>query len=327
MLNIFNNLKNFQKNRKTSNETTTVKTSLKHKSKNELPAIKLFISVDQLEVLDKEDTTADRETQSRMFLYSKEFRYVDNSAYINFEYEFETSFEKFGSEDETCPYCDKDCSSLSAEETICLSCSNEFFKTKRPQDGKSVLIKIQDKERMSLQWENTKHPELVERIDKKELEVVRQELETGGRQTYSIYDAHFELIKQYTPKALLSGRFRLYSSLIYYLAEHDRYERKFAQALTYYFYVYYLQFNGASNSVVFGDKVKVNTHIIERISSLLHMIGAKAVDCKDIFEYSIRKTTVFEREKLPYTIAQAYAHFVNDYIEKDESKLSERGVN
>jgi len=313
MLNIFNSIKNFKKTNKNHNVDNTVKIPVEHKAEKELPAIKLFISVDQLEVLDKEDNTAEREEQSRMLLYSKEFRYVDNSAYINFEYELETAFEKLGNEDGTCPYCNKDCNSLSEDESKCPSCSNEFLRTKRPQDGKAVLIKVEDKALMSLQWENVKNLELIERIDLEELERVRQELETDGRNQYSIYDAHFDMVKHYTPKALLSGRFRLYSSLIYYLAEHDRYERKFAQALSYYFYVYYLQFNGASNSVVFGDKVTVNPRIMTRISSLLKMIGFKATDCKDIFEYSIRKTTVFEREKLPYTIEQAYTHFVNNY--------------
>ncbi|PHR55486.1 MAG: hypothetical protein COA44_10550 [Arcobacter sp.] len=322
MLNFFNKMKNLKKITKTYNVDTAVKNTIKHNPKNEFPPIKLFISVDQLEVLDKDDNTLERETQSRMFLNKKEFRYVDNSAYTDFEYEFEEFFIKLGNEEGTCPYCHKDCSSLAQEETKCLSCSKDFFKTKRPQDGKSVLLKIEDKELMSLQWENIKDPDLVERMNLKELDLVRKELETDGREKYSIYDAHFDIVKDYTPKALLSGRFRLYSSLIYYLAEHDRYERKFAQALTYYFYVYYLQFNGASNSVVFEDKVRVNERIITRIASLLNMINIKAVDCKDIFEYSVRKATVFEKEKLPYSISQAYMHFVNTHIEKKTSVSS-----
>jgi len=317
MRNIFNKIRNFNKSSKTNTVSTAVKTPIETSPKDDFPPIKLFISVDQLNILDKKDDTEDREIESKKFLNKKKFKYLDKDAYSDFEYEFEEFFIKLGNAEGKCPYCNKDCKELPSNKSKCLSCSQEFLRVKRPQDGKDVFIKTEEKDLLSLQWENVKDPDLVERISTEELEVVRQELESHGREKYTVYDAHFDLLKKYTPKALLSGRFRLYTSLIYYLAEHDRYDRKFTKALTYYFYVYYLQLNGASNSVVFGDKVRVNPRITERISSLLNMIDSRATDCKGIFEYAIRKTTVFENENLPYSISQAYEYFVNNYLEKE----------
>jgi len=286
--------------------------------KEELPPIKLFISVDQLSILNEHD--ADREMQARMFLNSKEFRYVDASVYEEFEYKFKKSFDKIGNENRRCPYCQRDYNSAPAEVKKCLGCSKAFFKTKRPQDGKTVLVKVEQRELISLQWENMKKAELVERVNLDELEKVRLKLELRDNKRYSLYNAHFNLIKQYTAKALISGRFRLYSSFIYYMAEHDRYEKDFTKALMYYFYLYYLQLNGASNSVVFGDKVSVNIRIVKRISNLLKMAQIHPLQCKEFFEYSIKKASAFEVENLPFGIEESYEHFVKTFDEEDRRK-------
>jgi len=286
--------------------------------KEELPPIKLFISVDQLAALNEPDS--DREMQARMFLNSKELRSMDASVFKEFEYKFEKSFAKLGNENGRCPHCQRDYHSAPAEVKKCLGCAKAFFKTKRPQDGKTVLVKDENRELIALQWENIKKAELIERVNLDELEKVRLKLELRDNTRYSLYNAHFHLVKQYTPKALVSGRFRLYSSFIYYMAEHDRYEKHFAKALMYYFYLYYLQLNGASNSVVFGDKVGVNVRILKRITSLLEMAKINVSMCQEFFDYSINKTSAFELENLPFSIEETYAHLVKTFEEEELRK-------
>lgn len=273
-----------------------------------LPQIQLFISTDQLAQLNVADE--EREQHAMMYLNSKEPKEIDRSVYKKYKERFDKSYVKLGNEDSSCPHCRREYKSVPDEVKKCLGCSKAFFKAKRPQDGLTVLVREENREIFKMQWENIKKAELVEGLDLNELEKVRARLEQKNGTKYAIYDAHFMLIRSYTAKALRSGRFRLYSSLIYYMAEHDRYEKEFAKALSYYFYIYFLQLNGASNSVVFGDKVRVNDRIIQRISSLLKMAAIKGNECADFFKYSIETLTVFDLENLPYGIDESYAYLV-----------------
>jgi len=291
---------------------------LHEEPKEVLPQIKLFISVDQLAALNEAD--ADREMHARMFLNSKEPKQLDSTVYDEMKLKFEKAFLKLGNANRQCPHCKREYNSAPAEVKKCLGCGRAFFKTKRPQDGQTVLVREENRDLLALQWENIKKAELIERVNLDELEKVRLKLEQRDNKRYSLYNAHFNLVRQYTAKALLSGRFRLYSSFIYYMAEHDRYERDFAKALMYYFYVYYLQLNGASNSVVFGDKVGVNVRVIKRITSLLEMIDVSVLSCKEFFHYAIEKTTAFEYENLPYSIEETFAHLVDTFVEEDRRK-------
>jgi hypothetical protein len=276
-----------------------------------LPAINLFISVEQLMQLDAKDT--DREEQAKMFLKSKNMPDTESAVYKGLVERFEKAYLKLGNANQQCPHCRREYTSLPVEMKKCLGCSKAFFKTKRPQDGMTVLVREENRELITLQWENIKKAELIQSVDREELEKIRSKLQQqdGGRVT--LYDAHFYFVKQHLSKALLSGRFRLYSSLIYYMAEYDRYKKDFAQALSYYFYLYYLQLNGASNSVVFGDKVSVNKNILRRIADLLKMAQLLTTECKEIFSHSIEKLSVFEDENLPYTVDETYAHLLNTF--------------
>lgn len=275
------------------------------------PAINLFISVEQLTQLNAED--ADREEQAKMFLKSKNTEVAESTVYKELIERFDKAFSKLGNANKECPHCRREHSSLRVEIKKCLGCSNAFFKTKRPQDGLTVLVREENRELIRLQWENIKKSELIESVDHEELEKTRLKLEQkyGGR--FTLYDAHFVLVKQHVDKALVSGRFRLYSSLIYYMAEYDRYKKDFAQALSHYFYLYYLQLNGASNSVVFGDQVSVNKRTLRRIADLLKMAQLLTTECKEVFAYSIEKLSVFENENLPYTIDETYEHLLNTF--------------
>lgn len=285
----------------------------------QLPQIKLFISVDQISALEEHDE--DRELHAKMFLRSKEKDALDTKVYDNFVLKFEKSFVKLGNNNSQCPYCSRKYTSPPAEVKKCLGCGKSFFKTKRPQDGQVVLVRDENRGLLELQWENIKRAELIERINLNELERIRLEMELRDNEHYTLFDAHFFLVRQYTARALTSGRFRLYSSLIYYMAEHDRYEKQFARALMYYFYVFYLQMNGASNSVVFGDKVSVNVRISKRIENLLQMIDTSILACKDFFVYAIEKTTAFEYENMPYTVDEVYNKMVA-MCEKADRRVS-----
>jgi hypothetical protein len=276
-----------------------------------LPAISLFISVEQLTQLNAKD--ADREEQAKMFLKDKNTAAEESLVYKKLAERFEKAYAKLGNANKQCPHCRREYTSLPVEMKKCLGCSKAFFKTKRPQDGLTVLVREENRELIILQWENIKKAELIESVDAEELEKIRLKLEERHGRRFSLYDAHFVLVKQHVAKALLSGRFRLYSSLIYYMAEYDRYKKDFAQALSYYFYLYYLQLNGASNSVVFGDKVSVNKHTLRRIADLLKMAQLMTTECKEIFTHSVEKLSVFESENLPYTIDETYEHLLNTF--------------
>ncbi len=276
-----------------------------------LPAISLFISLEQLTQLKVRDD--EREEQAKFFLKEKNTEVAESSVYKTFAERFEKSFAKLGNANQQCPHCRREYTSMPVEMKKCLGCSKAFFKTKRPQDGLTVLVREENRELITLQWENIKKAEMIENIDEGALEKIRVKLEDKHGSRFTLYDAHFVLIKQHVAKALVSGRFRLYSSLIYYMAEYDRYKKDFTQALSYYFYLYYLQFNGASNSIVFGDKVSVNKRTLRRIADLLKMAQLMTTECKDIFVHSIEQLSVFECENLPYTIEETYEHLVNTF--------------
>jgi len=276
-----------------------------------LPAISLFISVEQLTQLNAKD--AHREEQAKMFLKDKNTAAEEALVYKKLIERFEKAYVKLGNSNQQCPHCRREYTSLPVEMKKCLGCSKAFFKTKRPQDGMTVLVREENRELINLQWENIKKAELIENVDAEELEKIRLKLEERHGRRFSLYDAHSVLVKKYVAKALFSGRFRLYSSLIYYMAEYDRYKKDFAQALSYYFYLYYLQLNGASNSVVFGDKVSVNKRTLRRIADLLKMAQLMTTECKEIFTHSIEKLSVFDSEYLPYTIDETYEYLLNTF--------------
>jgi len=276
-----------------------------------LPAISLFISVEQLTQLNVKDE--DREEQAKMFLKSKNTTAAESIVYKKLVERFEKSYVKLGNANQQCPHCRREYTSLPVEMKKCLGCSKAFFKTKRPQDGLTVLVREENRELINLQWENIKKAELIESVNGEELEKIRLKLEERHGRRFTLYDAHFILVKQHVAKALVSGRFRLYSSLIYYMAEYDRHKKDFAQALSYYFYLYYLQLNGASNSVVFGDKVSVNKRTLRRIADLLKMAQLMTTECKEIYVHSIEKLSVFESENLPYTIDETYEYLLNTF--------------
>ena len=276
-----------------------------------LPAISLFISLEQLAQLKVRGD--DREEQAKFFIKQKNRETAESSVYKTLTERFEKSFTKLGNANQQCPHCRREYTSPPVEMKKCLGCSKAFFKTKRPQDGLTVLVREENRELINLQWENIKKAELIENIDEGALEKIRLKLEEkhGGRFTH--YDAHFVLIKQHVAKALVSGRFRLYSSLIYYMAEYDRYKKDFTQALSYYFYLYYLQLNGASNSVVFGDQVSVNKRTLRRILDLLKMAQLMTTDCKEFFVHSKVRFRFASFRGLPYTIDETYTHLINTF--------------
>lgn len=276
-----------------------------------LPAISLFISFEQITQLRVRDD--EREEQAKFFLKNKSREVAESIEYKKLAERFEKAFAKLGNANQQCPHCRREYTSPPIEMKKCLGCSKAFFKTKRPQDGLTVLVREENRELINLQWENIKKAELIENIDEAALEKIRLKLEESHGSRFTRYDAHFVLIKQHVDKALVSGRFRLYSSLIYYMAEYDRHKKDFAQALSCYFYLYYLQLNGASNSVVFGDKVSVNKRTLRRILDLLKMAQLLTTDCKEIFVHSIEKLSVFENENLPYTIDETYEHLVSTF--------------
>jgi len=283
-----------------------------------LPQIKLVISKEQLSALKEHDE--EREQHALFYLNGIETkRDIDDTVFKEFNEKLERSYNGLGNTNSKCPHCLREYSSAPAEVKKCLGCSKGFFKTKRPQDGLSVLVKEEHREVIKMQWENIKKADMVENLDMDELEKCRAQLQSKDGNAYSLYDTHFFLIRSYAAKALRSGRFRLYTSLIYYMAEYDRYEKQFAKALSYYFYVYFLQLNGASNSVVFGDKVSVNEKIINRIGALLGMAKIMTIECETFFKHSIEARTAFEFENLPYGIDEAYAHLVKSF-EKAEGR-------
>jgi hypothetical protein len=285
----------------------------------DLPQIKLFISVDQLSILKEKDE--ERENHAQIYLNSVNYKKLKSSVLISFEEKFVKGFSKLGNENKQCPHCRREYTSIPAQIKKCLGCGKGFYKTKRPQDGLEVLVKEEDRKLMKLQWENIKKAELIEGMNLESLERARLKLEQKYGTRHTLYDAHFLLVKRHISMALKSGRFRLYTSLMYYMTEQDRFSQKFAKALGYYFYLYYLHHNGASNSVVFGDRVMVNIRISKRIHSLLQMAKLQTIDCEELFKDSVESLTVFELENMPYSIENTYAHLVKSCEEAEGRKI------
>ena len=124
----------------------------------QLPQIKLFISVDQLGALKEKDE--DRELQAKMFLSPKEKPALDSKVFDEFQLRFEKSFIKLGNANNQCPHCRREYTSVPAEIKKCLGCGKGFFKTKRPQDGQMVLVRDENRDLLNIQWENIKRAKI-----------------------------------------------------------------------------------------------------------------------------------------------------------------------
>lgn len=275
-----------------------------------LPPIKLFLSLEQLNILKTPDE--DRFMQAQMFLLSKEKKEMDPKLTETMDKKFHLGFGKLGNEHSQCPHCKRAYQSAPSEVKKCLGCEKAFFKTKRPQDGMTVLVREEDREKITLQWENIKKAEQIEGIGPDQLEGLRLQLQQRDKRKYTTFDAHFMYLRDFVSRAIKTGRFRLYSSLVYYMAEHDRYRQAFTVALSHYFYIYFLHLNGASNSVVFGDQVSVNPRIKERILSLLKMANIQSKECEEFFLESIRALTAFDLETLPFSPQDSYEQMKED---------------
>lgn len=291
--------------------------SLPAPKEEEHPQISLFISADQLLSLNEDDE--EREECAKMYLRTAKRDHLDSNVYIKNIEVFEKSFSKLGNTDQQCPHCRRVYTTVPAEIQKCLGCSKSFFKTKRPQDGLTVLVREENREVISMQWENIKKPDTIIEVNLDELETRRLQLEFKTKTPHTLYDTHNLLVEKYLEKSLFLGKFRLYSSLIYYKAEYYRFKREFSKALTHYFYLYFLELNGASNSVVFGDKVSVNKRTIDAISALLKMSKTVTTESKDLFTYAIKSLNAFDLENLPYNIDESYKDLVNRF-EKAEGR-------
>jgi len=283
----------------------------------ELPPISLFISAEQLASLHEEDRH--RQEEALMYLRSTQTTVKDSGIYSRSVECFEKSFSKLGSAEQECPHCRRSYVSAPAEVKKCLGCSKAFFKTKRPQDGATVLVREENRNLIAMQWENIKKPDMIHDLNSDELEEMSVRLKVETKEDESVYDKHFLVLERYIDKSLRLGKFRLYSSLVYYQAEYYRFKREFAKALMHYFYLYFLQLNGASNSVVFGDKVGVNQRTTDAIAALLTMSKTLTTNSKELFVYAIEHLAAFELENLPYGIDESYAHLVKSF-EKAEGR-------
>jgi hypothetical protein len=78
-----------------------------------LPAISLFISVEQLTQLNAKD--ADREEQAKMFLKAKNTAAEESLVYKKLVERFEKAYLKLGNANKQCPHCRREYTSLPVE--------------------------------------------------------------------------------------------------------------------------------------------------------------------------------------------------------------------
>jgi len=165
-----------------------------------------------------------------MYLRSTKKNRTDPSVYSKSVERLEKSFSKLGNADQQCPHCRRTYTTAPAEVKKCLGCSKAFFKTKRPQDGLTVMVREENRKIISMQWENIKKPDIIDGVNLEELEKTRLQLEMKTKKPHTLFDVHYLLVGKYIDKSLSLGKFRLYSSLVYYKAEFYRFKREFAKA-------------------------------------------------------------------------------------------------
>jgi len=245
---------------------------------------------------------------------------VDRRTMMNYEKKFMDKFKKLGNLNQKCPYCAKEYKRLNLGEKKCTECEKSFMVQKRVQDMGTVAYRMEFKNQFELQWKATSNIKKFKHYLPHEYEYIKNKLQRQGKKHLHNSEVMHSVINAYAKNSLSAGHYQLYASLMFHKAEVMRSEQRFAEALEYYLYVYFLHSNAVSNSASLGVNTVVNPELREAISELLDLSGLQVKKIKDLYDYSIEHLNRFNLSNLSVSVHKSYSNLMKEFKDEDTLK-------
>lgn len=245
---------------------------------------------------------------------------VDRQILMIFEKKFRERFQKLGNLNQKCPYCGNEHRSLQIRETRCTQCKKIFLVQKRVQDLGTAVFMTEQKKQFDLQWKVVSDIKRFTLFLAHEFEYIQKKLLKEGKRNLQESEVKHALLGAYAKNSLSAGHYRLYAAFIFHQAELMRSEQRFAEALSYYFYVHFLHANGVDNSAEFQGSTQMNAELKMRIGELLDLGNLQMKKLKGLYDYSIVHLNRFEIKRLKSDLNQSYAEVCKEFCLSDEKK-------
>jgi len=251
-------------------------------------------------------------------------RTVERRVVMTHEKKFIDRFKKLGNLKQKCPYCTHEYKSSHLGEKKCTSCKQTFFVHKRVQDMGTVAYTAEQKSQFDSQWKAVSNVKKFKFYLPHEYEYIQKQLEKQGKKHLHATLILHSVINAYAKNSISAGHYQLYAAFIFHKAELMRSEQRFAEALIYYFYVYFLHANGVDNKAGFGKEFKVNSELREKISELLDLGDFQMKKLQELFEYAIDHLSVFNLRKMTLSSHRVFNMLAKEFKLEDEAKEDEK---
>ena len=248
---------------------------------------------------------------------------LDRHTLMKIQKKFSDRFIKLGSLSQKCPYCFSSFKSNALGEKECSECKEIFFVKKRVQDMNTVSLKKEEEKFFELQWKCAAEYKTFKDYLNKEYEYMNKKLIKQGKKNIKQNDIMYELLNAYAKNSVSVGHYKLYATFIFYKAELLRSEFRFAEALSHYLYVYFLQINAVTNTAEFSTSYIMNEELKENIKNLLDLGNLQMKDMKKMFDYSIKFLNIFSENSLEVSLNRSYLALVKEFKSIDALK---RGI-
>jgi len=280
------------------------------------------IEISKYDVNDMKDTDSVTKNVQTDLKHTPEI--VDRRVVMMYEKKFMDRFKKLGNLKQKCPYCTHEYKSSHLGEKKCISCKQSFFVQKRVQDMGTVAFKTQEKVLFDQQWKVTNNIKKFKFYLAHEYEYIEKQLQKQGKKNLQDSVVMHSVINAYAKNSISVGHYRLYASLMYYKAELMRSEQRFAEALIYYFYVYFLHSNGVDNQAGFETNTQINPELKEKILSLLDLGNLQIRHSKDLFDYAIAHLNLFDPTQMKTSVHKSFSLLMKEFRLEDLAKIEQK---
>lgn len=282
----------------------------------------ISVTIDKYTVIDMKDSSNPHEAKvSNDLQYTPDV--VDRRVVMLYEKKFREKFAKLGNLHQRCPYCAKEYKSLHLGEKKCGECKHTFIVQKRVQDMGTVAFKVEQKRQFDNQWKAASDIKRFKFYLANEYDYIAGQLKKQGKKYIAESDVMHSLINAYAKNSLSNGFYALYAAFLFHKAELMRSEQRFAEALVYYFHVYFLHTNGVDNQAGFKANYIMNPELKERIAELLDLGDIQTTKAKDLFDYAVVHLSKFNPSSLSLNAHKSYSLLIKEFKLHDEQK---RGI-
>jgi len=214
-----------------------------------------------------------------------------------------------------CPYCAYKFKKMPQSKGKCHSCKETFYSRKIPQKNQRSLLREEDLPILKKQFNAITYITIHTNKNSPEYQEAYKELMNKFGAKPREYDVLWRLFNVRIIQTTLEGNFGLLTLAYMEAADILRKETDFFNSLTYFFYVCYLDINGAYNGMeqtdmymYRGDPIAyqkknsiISAHIITNIKKLTVLAALTIDEQEEIFYYSMNQYNSFPYPIYSYT--------------------------